>query len=242
VRKDHRPRSVKNLFAALNRFYAERFLHPNFDYIGRGSRIINPRYVEISGPRIKLREDIHMMATRDSHIRFQVLSNSAQMGEIEIGKYSIILPGTRIVSRNSIRIGKNCMVAMRGTIMDADLPNSYDRTDRYAHIPSAPIRIEDNVWIGDSALICKGVRIGRNSIIGTRAVVVDDIPANVVAAGNPAVVVKELDPSQHFSSREDLFTGPISYADMEEDYDRQVLAGNTIFRWLRLLLWPTNEF
>src|SRR5690625_4469398 len=55
-----------------------------------------------------------------------------------------------------------------------------------------PITIEDNVWLGGGAIICPGVTIGENSIIGAGAVVTKDIPANVVAVGNPARVVKQL--------------------------------------------------
>ena len=48
-----------------------------------------------------------------------------------------------------------------------------------------PITIEDGVWIGGHAVIAPGVRIGRNSVIGAGSVVTKDIPANVVAVGNP---------------------------------------------------------
>lgn len=55
-----------------------------------------------------------------------------------------------------------------------------------------PITINDNVWIGGGAIICPGVTIGENSVIGAGAVVTKDIPANVVAVGNPARVIKQL--------------------------------------------------
>lgn len=55
-----------------------------------------------------------------------------------------------------------------------------------------PIIIEDNVWIGGSSIICAGVTIGANTTIGAGSVVVKDIPANVVAAGNPCKVIKHL--------------------------------------------------
>ncbi|MDP3115406.1 MAG: DapH/DapD/GlmU-related protein [Candidatus Cloacimonadaceae bacterium] len=55
-----------------------------------------------------------------------------------------------------------------------------------------PIYIEDNVWIGLNVLVMKGVTIGQNSIIGAGSVVTKDIPANVIAAGNPCKVIKEI--------------------------------------------------
>ena len=60
---------------------------------------------------------------------------------------------------------------------------------------SAPITIEDNVWLGGSVVVCPGVTIGENSIIGAGAVVTRDIPANCIAVGNPARVIKNLDPA-----------------------------------------------
>jgi acetyltransferase-like isoleucine patch superfamily enzyme len=56
-----------------------------------------------------------------------------------------------------------------------------------------PVIISDNVWIGMNAIILKGVTIGENSVVAAGAVVTKSVPANVVVAGNPAVVTKELE-------------------------------------------------
>jgi len=56
----------------------------------------------------------------------------------------------------------------------------------------SPIAIGDNVWLGGGAIVLPGVRIGDDSVIGAGAVVTKDVPAGVVAAGNPARVVREL--------------------------------------------------
>ena len=60
---------------------------------------------------------------------------------------------------------------------------------------AAPITLEDNVWLGGSVVVCPGVTIGENSIIGAGAVVTCDIPANSIAVGNPARIIKDLDPT-----------------------------------------------
>ena len=60
---------------------------------------------------------------------------------------------------------------------------------------AAPITLEDNVWLGGSVVVCPGVTIGENSIIGAGAVVTRDIPANSIAVGNPARVIRALDPT-----------------------------------------------
>lgn len=56
-----------------------------------------------------------------------------------------------------------------------------------------PITIGDNVWIGGGAIVLPGVTIGENTVVGAGSVVTRDLPANVVAVGNPARVVRELD-------------------------------------------------
>ena len=55
-----------------------------------------------------------------------------------------------------------------------------------------PVTIGNDVWIGHGAVILKGVRIGDRSVVGARAVVTRDVPADTVVAGNPARVVKSL--------------------------------------------------
>lgn len=55
-----------------------------------------------------------------------------------------------------------------------------------------PVTIEDNCWIEAGTTICPGVHIGENSVIGAGSVVVHDIPANSVAAGNPCKVIREI--------------------------------------------------
>ena len=57
---------------------------------------------------------------------------------------------------------------------------------------SKPISIGDNVWLGGGVIVCPGVTIGDNTVVGAGAVVVRDLPANVVAVGNPARVVRSL--------------------------------------------------
>ena len=59
---------------------------------------------------------------------------------------------------------------------------------------AAPITIEDNVWLGGGVIVCPGVTIGANTVVGAGAVVTRDLPANVVASGVPARVVRDLKP------------------------------------------------
>ncbi|MEO6302047.1 MAG: DapH/DapD/GlmU-related protein, partial [Bacteroidia bacterium] len=86
-----------------------------------------------------------------------------------------------------IELGENVRCGANTLITDSD----WHSDDPRAGKPKA-IRIEDNVWLGEGAKILKGVTIGKNSVIGAGSIVVSDIPANVVAAGNPAKVIKTL--------------------------------------------------
>lgn len=87
----------------------------------------------------------------------------------------------QIVIRNNVRVGANVL------IVDGDAHQNDPRSN-----DNRPILIEDNVWIGTSVIVLKGVTIGKNSVIGAGSIVTKDIPANVVAAGNPCRVIKTL--------------------------------------------------
>lgn len=237
MRTDHRPLRVKRLQAVWHDWWARRFLCPQFDSIGEGLVVYNPRKIEVVGPRVRVGRNAHILATPDRPIRFSVYPGAS--GSIEIGDYAIILAGSRFDSASGIVAGKSCMFATNSHLSDADWHDQYDRT--CAPGKTAPIRLGDNVWIGDSAIVCKGVRIGDNSIIGTGAVVARDIPANSVAVGNPARVVRELDPARELVTREKLFTGEVSWEEYIDGFERWVLTPNTYRRWLRSLLAPTRE-
>jgi acetyltransferase-like isoleucine patch superfamily enzyme len=179
------------------------------------------------------------MSTRDNPVRFAVWSNDAGDGGITVGDYCIILPGARVSSATAVTLGKSCMLASNSYITDADWHDIYNRNSAPGR--SAAVVLGDNVWIGDSAIVCKGVRIGENSIIGAGSVVTSDVPANVVAAGNPAAVVKPLDPTVGFTTRERLFDGDVPYEVFTDGFDRQILGKNTIAGWLQSMVVPNRS-
>ncbi len=101
----------------------------------------------------------------------------------------------RITICNNVNIGADCL------IIDTDAhPHDYlkrrrgYKSDSYLdEIPSAPIVIEDDVWVGARCQILKGVTIGARSIIAAGSIVTKDIPADCVAGGVPARVIKRMD-------------------------------------------------
>jgi acetyltransferase-like isoleucine patch superfamily enzyme len=239
VRRDHRPLFVKRAAAALSELYARSYVHPQFDAIGAGSRFINPRYFQVHGPRIRAGDHLHSMATRERPIQLTVHPDREQTSQLQIGAYCIILPGVRIAAASSIVIGNNCMFATNCYLSDADWHDIYDRTAAPGR--TARIELGDNVWIGDSAIVCKGVRVGDNSIVGAGSVLSRDVPPNTIVAGNPARPVKQLDAERALRRREDLFNGTEDYNAYLERYDAFMLQENTWARWLRSLILPTRS-
>jgi len=216
-------------------FYTQRFVAPQLEFLGKGSLFIKPWHVDIFGAPISIGDYAMVVATSDKKIRLSVWSHQEGLGRIRIGNYCLICPGVRLGSASEITIADNCMLASSTYITDADWHDIYNRV---AIGKTAPVRIEKNVWIGDSAVICKGVTIGENSIIGAGAIVVDSVPANTIAAGNPAKVVKELDPREKITTRAHFYSNPDKLFKDFDQFDKDMLRNNTLLGWLRHLLSP----
>jgi maltose O-acetyltransferase len=90
-----------------------------------------------------------------------------------------------------ITIGAACQIATRVQLLTATHP-IYPEPRRTGWESAEPIVIGDNVWLGGGAIVCPGVTIGDDTVVGAGAVVTRDLPAGVVAVGNPARVVREI--------------------------------------------------
>ena len=105
------------------------------------------------------------------------------------------MSGTTLLARKAIVIGRGVMIGANCTIVDSDL-HPLDAAERAARetggIRSEPVVIEDGVFLGMGVIVLKGVRIGRNTVVGAGAVVAGSLPPNTVAAGNPARVIKRV--------------------------------------------------
>ncbi len=232
ARKNQQPFWLHRFFESLGRLYVDYRIRPQFDEVGCGLRVMNPRYLELSGSKITSGDHVHFMALRDKPVRLAVFED---MGSIHIGDYCVVNPGVCITSAASITIGHSCMFAMNAYLSDADWHDVQHRI--FAPGKHKPIVIGNNVWVGDSALVCKGVSIGDNSVVGAWSVVTKDVPANAVVAGNPARVIRQLDP-EDMTTREYLFNMDMSFDDFDADFVRNKLAGNTFLNWIRSLLLP----
>ena len=141
--------------------------------------------------------------TLDERLRIQKEMLHEKSGEAWIeppfyfcyGRHIILGEGTYVnfncnfVDDGMITVGKNVMFGPAVTIATVGHPLRPDMRE-YMYID--PVTICDNVWIGENVTICPGVTIGENSVIGAGSVVVKNIPANVVAVGNPCRVLREI--------------------------------------------------
>ena len=128
-------------------------------------------------------------------------------GTCTVGDFTL-MNGALVMAEERIEIGSHCLISWNVGIADSDFhplapaqriidahalaPFFKDRPPR-PKLRTMPVIISDNVWIGMNAIILKGVTIGENSVVAAGAVVTKSVPANVVVAGNPAVVIKKLD-------------------------------------------------
>lgn len=160
---------------------------------GHGTITIGDNFVFTSGSSINpicrnIKGCIHT-ATEDS--------------KITIGN-NVGISSACIWSQTSITIGDNVNIGGDCLIMDSDAhPHDYMKRRRgfativgigkyLKDIPSKPITIGDDSWLGARCIVLKGVNIGARSIIAAGSVVTKDIPEDCIAAGNPAKVLKKM--------------------------------------------------
>lgn len=110
---------------------------------------------------------------------------------IAIGDRTFVNYDCVLLDCNRITIGSDVQFAPGVHVYTATHP--IDAKERRSGVEYAlPVTIEDGVWLGGGAIVCPGVTIGENTVVGAGSVVVQDLPANVVAVGNPCRVVRRL--------------------------------------------------
>jgi acetyltransferase-like isoleucine patch superfamily enzyme len=115
---------------------------------------------------------------------------STRLYNCNIGKYNYIGPGVllnRVVMKNYCSIAPNVVVGG----MEHDYSNFSTSTKLYPHNKFKTTVIQDDVWIGANAVIRTGLKIGKGSIIGANAVVLQDVPPMSIVVGNPARILKK---------------------------------------------------
>ncbi|WP_332302723.1 sugar O-acetyltransferase [Rhizobium sp. GR12] len=110
---------------------------------------------------------------------------------ISIGARSFLNYDCTLIDCNTITIGEDVQIAPGVHIYTATHPLDAETRKTGAEF-ALPVRIGNGVWLGGHVVVCPGVTIGENTVVGAGSVVVKDLPANVLAVGNPARVVRHL--------------------------------------------------
>ncbi len=173
---------MKNIRALVRFIYIRLFKKgvtiAALSYIGKGVKITTHGSGQI---------------TCNGKIRLDSFTELEARGKITLGSHFVMNPYSRVVAHQQIDIGENVVIARFVSILDHD--HSF-KTEHGAFAfdgyKAAPIKIGNNVWIGDKVSILKGVTIGDNVIIAANAVVTKDIPSNVIAGGIPAKILKSI--------------------------------------------------
>ncbi len=147
----------------------------------------------IRGPgRVVFGDDIRAWCHAEKNVFLTYTPDSC----IEVGS-GTRLNGAGVMAYTTIRIGPRCILGST-IVFDSDYHpiDPARRHDATAPVATRPITLGPNVWLAGQTAVLKGTTIGENSVVAFRAVVSGDVPPNVVVAGNPARVVRELAPGR----------------------------------------------
>jgi acetyltransferase-like isoleucine patch superfamily enzyme len=170
---------IKIVLVLRRRWYALRY--PRLE-MGEGVMFVG---------RLRLRGGTKLIL--GDHVRIRKLVRVNGGGTVRVGSETL-LNGCWIIAASDVAIGDRCLISNAG-ILDNDFHNlpPHLRHEPPTAQTRSPVTIADNVWVGASALVLKGVHIGEDSAVGAGAVVRDDVPERCVVSGNPAQVVKHFD-------------------------------------------------
>ena len=119
------------------------------------------------------------------------LLNGAALDKMKIGNNVFINSNLLAMARGGITIEDDVQIAGNVSL----LTNNHDPYDRMI-LPCKPILIKKGAWIGANVVVLRGISIGKHAIVGAGSVVTKDVPDYAVVVGNPAKVVKMLDPEK----------------------------------------------
>ncbi len=125
----------------------------------------------------------------DGAVRLQARGPEAV---VTVGEGTSFSNNVQVIAEKSVSIGRRCLIGDAVLIFDSDFHHLSAEGRHTLPGAVAPVVLEDNVFVGSRAIILKGVTIGKDSVIGAGSVVVSSIPPGVIAAGNPAKVIRPL--------------------------------------------------
>jgi len=188
--------AVRRLRRLINRLAFFCFESPTLRSLSIGRGCLFPVPVRIAGGRGDLRIGennsfgYHMAPLLGSGaILIQPRSRYAL---IEIGNDNRFNNNITLCANERITIGHMCQIGDQVAIYDCDFHEINPSTRDRSYGPTSPVVIGNNVWLGSRVIVLKGVTIGDNSVVGAMSVVTKSIPANCVAAGIPARIIRHI--------------------------------------------------
>jgi acetyltransferase-like isoleucine patch superfamily enzyme len=159
--------------------------------VGHGCRFFgHPTLRRHPLSRITIGPDCEFRSSHSSNLigvnRPCIISTLKKDAKLEIGSRSGF-SGTVIGCASAITIGQNVRCGANTLITDTDW-----HTDDPRSGPDAPVIIESGVWLGANVTVLKGVTIGENSVVAAGSLVTKSLPPNVIAAGFPAKVIRQI--------------------------------------------------
>ena len=182
----------------------------------RRNRMLSPNYLRLLAGLVRrrwlTRYGRRLRSDGIAFVASDVVIQIGERGHVELGRWSWLGHGTKvrchegvvsigaktvmgqectISAYQHVSIGRECVIADRVMLIDFDHGMvEVDRPIRQQGIYKRDVRVGNNVWIGYGACILRGVTVGDNAVIGTNAVVTDDVPSNAVVGGVPARVIR----------------------------------------------------
>ena len=171
----------------------------------------DPELINLHKDCRKLLKELNSITSDNVNRRFSILKNL--LGKVDdgvwiespffcdyginisIGKNTFINFNCVLIDNNKIEIGSNVLIGPGVHFYTPTHPLKHNEriNSNGEYVTTAlPIKVGDNVWIGGNSSICQGVKIGSNSTIGAGSLVLNNIPNNVLAYGNPCKVIKKL--------------------------------------------------
>jgi len=144
--------------------------------------------------KITFGENVHIgvITSPNFYSHYFYLEARTEESEISIGDNVSINNGFKAVAFSKIVIEKNVLIGYGCSMIDND-GHHLDIDKRITGKPnSAEIHIGENVFLGNDVTILKGVTIGQNSVVGNGSIVTKNVPENVIVAGNPARIIRNL--------------------------------------------------
>ena len=112
-------------------------------------------------------------------------------GRLSLGSRTYVNDCSTLTCFEELSIGSGCSVSWNTNILDTNIHQLW--ADGEARPRSAPVRIEDGVWIGTGATILPGVTVGTGAVVAAGSVVTADVPPHALVGGNPARVIRSID-------------------------------------------------